>query len=81
MQPTNAVDYSAVQRRQLEFLCEQARNMEELLRDLPHDGKAYAGNMRIYLATVKEIRALRMNVESCEAADELLAFAPVRDAL
>lgn len=81
MQPTNSIDYSAVQRRQLEFLCEQARSMEELLRDLPRDGKAYAGNMRIYLATVKEIRALRMNVESCETADKLLAFAPVRDAL
>lgn len=81
MMPVNSIDYSAVQRRQLEFLCEQARHMEELLRDLPRDSKAYAGNMRVYLATVKEIRALRLNVESCEAADELLAFAPVRDAL
>lgn len=81
MMPVNSIDYGAVQRRQLEFLCEQARHMEELLRGLPRDSKAYAGNMRVYLATVKEIRALRLNVESCEAADELLAFAPVRDAL
>ena len=74
-------NYSDEQRRQLDFLCQQVQKLETILQTIPKGDKAYAGNMRVYLATVKEIRALRLNVESCEAADELLAFAPVRDAL
>ena len=74
-------NYSDEQRRQLDFLCQQVQKLETILQTIPKGDKAYAQQMRIYLATVKEIRALRLNVESCEAADELLAFAPVRDAL
>ena len=67
-------NYSHEQRRQLDFLCEQVKHLEAVLQTTPQDNKTYAQQMRIYLATVKEIRALRSTVSSSEQADALLAF-------
>ena len=67
-------NYSNEQRRQLDFLCEQVKHLEAVLQTTPQDDKTYAQQMRIYLATVKEIRALRSTVSSSEQADALLAF-------
>ena len=67
-------NYNNEQRRQLDFLCEQVKHLEAVLQTTPQDDKTYAQQMRIYLATVKEIRALRSTVSSSEQADALLAF-------
>jgi hypothetical protein len=77
----NQTRYTDEQRKHLDFLCEQAQGLAAMLYDLPRDSKAYAANMRVYLATVKEIRALRYAVDSSAQADDLLAFAPAGDAL
>ena len=74
-------NYSDEQRRQLDFLCQQVQKLETILQTIPKGDKAYAQQMRIYLATVKEIRALRSMVNDDGQTDELLAFAPAGDAL
>ena len=57
-------NYNNEQRRQLDFLCEQVKHLEAVLKSTPKEDKTYAQQMRIYLATVKEIRALRSTVSS-----------------
>ena len=73
-------NYNNEQRRQLDFLCEQVKHLEAVLKSTPNGDKAYAQQMRIYLATVKEIRALRSMVNGSEQADEPLAFVAAGDA-
>lgn len=72
--------YTDEQRRQLDFLCRQAKALEQTLPKLRGDARQYAQQMRIYLATVKEIRALRDTVGDAETVDALLQFAPAGDA-
>lgn len=74
-------NYNNEQRRQLDFLCEQVKHLEAVLKSTPKEDKTYAQQMRIYLATVKEIRALRSTVSSSEQADALLAFVAKGDAV
>ena len=74
-------NYNNEQRRQLDFLCEQVKHLEAVLKSTSKEDKTYAQQMRIYLATVKEIRALRSTVSSSEQADALLAFVAKGDAV
>ena len=74
-------NYSHEQRRQPDFLCEQVKHLEAVLQNTQQGDKTYAQQMRIYLATVKEIRALHSMVSSSEQADALLAFIAKGDAV
>lgn len=75
-----SISYTDEQRRQLDFLCRQAKALEATVKELPPDSKNYAAQMRIYLATTKQIESLRHTVESAEYTDALLQFAPAGDA-
>ena len=76
---SSTTSYTDEQRRQLDFLCGQAKALEQTLPKLRGDARQYAQQMRIYLAAVKEIRALRDTVGASETVDALLQFAPAGD--